>query len=354
MEIRLLGGQNMFDVIVIGAGPAGCSAARTLSAKGYRVLLAEKRPMPRYKSCSGQLIRKSLDLVRLYFGEAVPDSVTCAPAQNRGMILTDDRGNVFRFEQNGLNVWRSAFDQWLACKAAECGAQVLDGTAVLSCVPMDGKVAVTLKGKETCTLYANYVLNCEGAAGTLKRKLLKQEQESVLTYQTFNQGSIDLDHHYFYAYLQPELSEYDAWFNVKDNRLVLGVSVKNKQAAGHYYGRFLAYMRERHGLRIDKQEAVDKWLMPRIRPGCAIDYGVGRVLFAGEAAGFLNPMGEGISAGMESGYCAAAAVADHFDDPEAVHAAYRERTASLHGYMKRQWELTAGLAGTFREMKQGL
>ena len=31
----------------------------------------------------------------------------------------------------------------------------------------------------------------------------------------------------------------------------------------------------------------------------------GRVLFAGEIAGFLNPMGEGISAGMESGYCVA-------------------------------------------------
>ena len=51
----------------------------------------------------------------------------------------------------------------------------------------------------------------------------------------------------------------------------------------------------------------EKWLMPHIRPGCRVDYGVGRILFAGEAAGFLNPMGEGISAGMESGYCAASA-----------------------------------------------
>lgn len=39
-----------------------------------------------------------------------------------------------------------------------------------------------------------------------------------------------------------------------------------------------------------------------------VEYGTGKVLFAGETAGFLNSMGEGISAGMESGYAAAKAI----------------------------------------------
>ena len=69
--------------------------------------------------------------------------------------------------------------------------------------------------------------------------------------------------------------------------------------------------------------------MPHIRPGCHVDYGVGRILFAGEVAGFLNPMGEGISAGMESGYCAASAVMKHFDNPETVREAYRQSTENL-------------------------
>ena len=47
----------------------------------------------------------------------------------------------------------------------------------------------------------------------------------IHTYQTFNLGSIDLDYQFFHAYLQPELSEHDAWFNVKDNQMVHGVSV---------------------------------------------------------------------------------------------------------------------------------
>lgn len=43
-----------------------------------------------------------------------------------------------------------------------------------------------------------------------------------------------------------------------------------------------------------------------------------RVLFTGEVVGFLNPLGEGISAGVESGYCAAFAVMEHFDNPSMI------------------------------------
>lgn len=117
-----------------------------------------------------------------------------------------------------------------------------------------------------------------------------------------------MDHHYFYAYLQPHLSEYDAWFNVKDDYLIFAVSVKDTSKIEHYYSEFIAYMKRRYNAKFEKQEKAEKWLMPRIIPGCPIEYGNGKVLFAGETAGFLNPMGEGISAGMESGYAAAKAI----------------------------------------------
>ena len=52
----------MFDVIVIGAGPVGSTVSKILAEKGYHILLAERLKMPHYKSCYGQLIKKSLDL----------------------------------------------------------------------------------------------------------------------------------------------------------------------------------------------------------------------------------------------------------------------------------------------------
>lgn len=94
----------MCDVIVVGAGPAGSTASKTLADKGHKVLLVEKFKMPRYKSCSGQLIKKSIGLVQEYYGEPVPASAMCVPTENRGMIFTNDKGKSFRFEQDCLNV----------------------------------------------------------------------------------------------------------------------------------------------------------------------------------------------------------------------------------------------------------
>lgn len=341
----------MYDVIVIGAGPAGAAAAKTLSEKGCKVLLTEKFQMPRYKSCSGQLIKRSLDLAKSYFGEDVPMSVACTPTESRGMIFTNDKGREYRFEQTGLNVWRSLFDKWLADKAAEFGAEVRDNTTALSCDEENETVIVTLKDEKVYTEKARYVIDCEGVVGTIKRKLLNRTPPYITTFQTYNQGSIDLDYHYFYAYLQPSLSEYDAWFNVKDDELVLGVAVKDQSRAEYFYQKFITYMKEYHKLRIENQIKTDKWLMPHILPNCAIDHGVGRVLFAGEIAGFLNPMGEGISAALESGYHAAIAIVRHFDDLNLVYKAYIAGTDELHDYMKRQWNFVAGISDTFTEMK---
>ncbi len=284
------------------------------------------------------------------FGETVPGHVTCAPAENRGMVFTDDRGREYRFEQPGLNIWRSGFDHWLAGRAAARGARLIDGTAALACETGPDSVSVVMRGGGLVTERARYVLNCEGGVSALRRKLTGGRPDVVQTVQCFCEGRIELDPHYFYAYLQPELSGYDAWFNVKDGQLVLGVSAPGARGLPEYHRRFLAYMAQTHGLRIERELRREKWLMPRVRPGCPVDTGGGRILFAGETAGFLNPMGEGISAAIESGRAAAMAIDGHFDRPDRVGDAYREATRELHGYMARQWRFVARLAATFAEM----
>ena len=110
-------------------------------------------------------------------------------------------------------------------------------------------------------------------------------------------------------------------------------------------------MQDRHGLRIEQELKQDRWLMHRIRPGCAIDLGAGRVFFAGETAGFLNPMGEGVSSAIESGYQLATAILNHFDDHKAVLSVYGSAVTPLQAYMKRQWHLVSGMSAAFGEMK---
>ena len=341
----------MYDVIVIGAGPTGSSAAKELAAHGYHVLLVEQCKLPRNKSCSGILIPKSVQLVSAYFHEEVPVRIMCTPYESKGMIFINDDGVEHRYEQSGLNIWRHAFDNWLVEKAVQFGAEIRDETIALSCDEQDGIVSVRLKGSSEYTEQARVVILGNGTAGSIRRKLLGQQQESVITYQTFNTGTIDLDPGYFYAYLQPQFSEYDAWFNVKDDYLILGTAVRDSRNIEHYYSQFIAYMKNQYGLKIEGQEKTERWLMPLVTLGCPIDYGKGRIFFAGETAGFLNPMGEGISASLESGYAVAKAIQqiDLQEDSAAptIHAAYKTNIAELKTYMERQWRFVASISPKF-------
>ncbi len=54
---------------------------------------------------------------------------------------------------------------------------------------------------------------------------------------------------------------------------------------------------------------------------------------------------------MESGYCAACAIMEHFDNPLMACEVYKQSTENLKSYMQRQWSLVVGMAGTFKEME---
>lgn len=332
----------LYDVVVIGAGPGGCAAAVTLAKEGLKVLLTEKNKMPRYKSCSGILIEKSISLVEQIFGCGVSDDVTCTPVQNLGMIFTDDTGHEYKFESRGLNIWRDKFDFSLANRARESGAQLQDECQVKS-LKLGGDLIYVQT--DSMTYCAKYVIDCSGAIG-----IDKPTKDCVITHQTYVQGNIDLDPHYFYAYLQPQLSGYDAWFNVKDGMLVLGVASPHAHQIQAYYDKFINYMECTHNLHISKLLKTDRWLIRRIQHSMQIVYGEEGILRAGESAGFLNPMGEGISCAMESGYHTAKAILSCFDDKTAVLDKYRHNVQTTADYMRRQWQLVARLSDKFKSL----
>jgi len=345
----------LYDVLVIGAGPTGSSVAKELAKNGYNVLIVEKSKLPRNKSCSGILIKKSIELIELYFGESVPENIMCYPKVSKGMIFINDHSEKYVFEQNGLNIWRESLDYWLVQKALSVGAELRDYTIVVDYKENDGYVTVKLKNSNKGEYFENakIVVDSSGALCSLKRKLISCPRNYVYTYQTFNIGTIDLDINYFYAFLQQKFSEYDAWFNVKDNYLIFGVAVIDPKNFKQYYSIFIDYMEKEYNAKIEREEKIEKWIMPHILPDYKIDYGIGRVLFAGEAAGFLNPMGEGISAGLESGFIAAKAIQQGclHDGIETIHASYINNSIAVKKYMESQWRFVAGLSPKFSHMK---
>lgn len=344
----------MYDVIIIGAGPAGCITAKKLVDADFNVLMVEKMGMPREKSCSGILIKKSIDLIEHEFGK-IPDSVLCRPGISRGIVITNEDHQTFKFESDSLNVWRSLLDGWIARKAIDAGVNIRTSTSAVSCKEKQGYVSVKLHDGEMYSENARIVIACDGAGSSVKKNLFKKADNYIFTYQTFCKGDIDLDHDFFHAFLHPELSQYDAWFNVKDDFLIFGVGVKEPEMMRRYHLKFISFLKSRFNARIEPSIKEEIGMMPCITPGCPVDLGVGRVLFTGEAANFLNPIGEGISSALTSGHAAAEAVKSVYKSNDfkikSLVDIYKNNILPERQYMSRQWHLLASMSPKFSHMK---
>ncbi|MDO8870766.1 MAG: NAD(P)/FAD-dependent oxidoreductase [Methanobacteriaceae archaeon] len=326
----------MYDVIVIGVGPAGCMAAKKTAEAGLNVLLVEKKSLPREKSCSGILIQKSIKVVEKEFGK-IPERIFSQPVLNQGIIITNEEGQVYPYQSEGYNIWRNTFDEWLALNAEKAGAELRTSTKVMGCEEKEDHVLVQL---EDYTEKARWVIACDGAGSRIKRNILEVDGDYIITYQTFCRGLIDLGSAFFHAFLDTSLSQYDAWFNVKDDYLVIGVGVKDSSKMKEYHANFVSYLESNFNLKIESVEKEETGLMPHIRSGFNVDLGKGRLLFAGEAANLLNPIGEGISIALASGYCAGEAVIGGSD----VLKGYNDALQGEIDYMVRQWRFLGNIS----------
>jgi electron transfer flavoprotein-quinone oxidoreductase len=167
-----------FDVIIVGAGPAGSLAALKLARAGCNVCLLERGKYPGAKNIFGGLLHNTPVL-----NELLPDFVDRAPLERHvykkalafmtpssAVSLSFDNENFDNPPYNGHTVFRPAFDNWLAAEAVKAGALLLCDCTAEDLVRKDGRiVGVTVKGREG-ELRANIVIAADGVLSFLSQK----------------------------------------------------------------------------------------------------------------------------------------------------------------------------------------
>ena len=156
------------EVVIVGAGLAGLSAAYMLAAAGVEVLVVERGDYPGSKNVTGG--RLYLEPVRAYLPELFED----APFERKvvkerlTMMATSSAITVElasdRFRGNrahSVTVLRGKFDQWLAEQASEQGALIIPGYKVDGVWLEDGRVAGIRSNEDT--IRANVVIAADGA-----------------------------------------------------------------------------------------------------------------------------------------------------------------------------------------------
>jgi electron transfer flavoprotein-quinone oxidoreductase len=177
-----------FDVIIVGAGPAGSVAALKLARAGFSVCLVERGKYPGAKNMFGGLLHNTPVL-----NELLPDFTERAPLERHVYkkvlaFMTPDSTVSLTFENenfdkppfNGYTVFRPAFDKWLAEEAVKAGALLLCDCTAEDLIKKDGQVAgVTVKGREG-ELRGNIVIAADGALSFMAKKAgLRKELKSA-------------------------------------------------------------------------------------------------------------------------------------------------------------------------------
>ncbi len=153
---------DRFDVAVVGAGPAGATAARELAERNLRTVLIERASLPRYKTCAGGVPLRTAALLPFAIDSVVEDAV------DRMAVSFDARRRYVRRAAKpfAYMTMRARLDALLAERAAGAGAQLRDRTTLRS---------LTREGSEwrletdRGAIFAGCVIGADGANSLVAR-----------------------------------------------------------------------------------------------------------------------------------------------------------------------------------------
>jgi menaquinone-9 beta-reductase len=339
-----------YDVLVVGAGPSGISAATVLSKNGCRVLLVDKAPLGRDKVCGDALSPDAMGaltslgcthLVEQHWHRVSKLSIS-APNKAKVEIRAD---TAF--------IPRAKFDELLITNAIANGTEFMPATAMTSLIERNGRVegaVLSSQNRNGFTVRSDYVVLATGASVTA----LKEAQMCTRTtpsgmalraYYKVPAGLMSEIEHFSISF-QKEISPGYGWVFAGPNGIFnLGVGYFSDSARKpnsnlkvmweHFLSMFPpAISIDRYGTRVSQPKGAAIRTAIRgahfSRPG---------LLVAGEAIGTTYPLtGEGIGKAMQTGMLSAQCILANDGHPEqAYETCLRERfQARYEGYLTAQ------------------
>ena len=314
--------STSYEVVIVGSGPAGASAALGLAAAGVKVAVLERASLPRHKTCGGGVVQRALRLLPLNIRAAVERD--CFVAE---MNLPDIGLHFETRRQDPIiaMTMREKFDYLLLSAAKEAGACIQPSCKVLDVFPQSERVElITSIGP----LSARFVVAADGAVSTVARKMNWPDNRRLipaLEYEVFVGDNL-LERFSRSARFDVGVVPYGyGWVFPKKDHLSIGILTMRSDLT-NLNERFEPYLRflgipstlrmERHGALIP--------VTTRSGP-----FASGRIILTGDAAGFVDPVTcEGITFAIQSGQIAARSLIGGNMRAEAVSFAYDNEIAA--------------------------
>jgi geranylgeranyl reductase family protein len=326
-----MSGVERFDVIVVGAGPAGSTAAYRLSQAGARVLLLDRERFPRDKPCGGGLTYRAVRELPVSVEPVVEDTVRRFQLGFR---------YAHRFERRTeepliLMTQRRRLDEHLAEQAAAAGAEFRDGVRATALELEEGGGVVRFNGSAA---EAPVVVGADGVNGLTARALgLTGQREHGVALE----GNVSLVHarEDYRGRAVVELGAVPggyAWVFPKGDHVNVGIG--GWESEGPRLREHLERACAGYGVPAERLESLRGYRLPM--RGLRDPVSCGRALLVGDAAGLVDPLsGDGMYEAFVSARLAAETALELLDGRAATLDAYALRLdAALARTLAASWK----------------
>lgn len=297
----------IYDLIVVGGGPAGATCARRAAQLGLEVLVLEKAYHPRRKACGGGVTVRVKDALDFDISSVIErEAFGVRIYSPSGLVIEHSRPS-----SSGFTVRRENFDSFLVEKAKEVGAEFIEGAKVIDIIENSTSVLAVTKNE---THAGRFLVGADGVNSVVGRKTginsgWRDDEvglciEASIPMDPSEISRIVNEQSIIEIYFGPVLYGY-AWAFPKKTEISLGIGVRvsKMQNLKDEWKRFVSGFEKRHSVKCDLHNttAARLPLRGKIRNTCSK-----RVMLVGDAAGYVAPVtGEGIIYAIESGKIAA-------------------------------------------------
>lgn len=309
---------KMYDVITVGAGPAGATIAFELARRGIHVLILERSKLPRYKLCGGGVTWKAVWQLPFDISPIVQKTLH----QMTLMLNGSPRVTIQSDEPLVCMTMRDEFDSFLTMRACEQGAKLTDGQSVTQIIETDdGYQVETPSDCYRCQV----LVGADGAHSKVAQSVglhnkpvlglaLEAEVHLPADQMTIWQNSLCVDF--------GRLRNGYGWIFPKRDHLSIGAAAEEigYRDLKEYYDRFVG---DKLGIDATQPRPLGHFLPLRKRH-MPIQHG--RALLVGDAAGLVDPFtGEGIFYAIRSAQIAAIEIAKLLAHDQADLRSYEHR-----------------------------
>jgi len=290
--------MERFDVVIVGAGPAGSIASYYLSKNGLKVGLLEKNALGRDKICGGGISYYALK--ELPF--KLPFSVI--EQEIKGINFISPKYELFQkkeIERMGITVRRSNFDSLLVTKAQNAGVEFLPNSRITK-VRKNSKTFI-VQGKYS----SSYVIGADGANSVIKNLFTigntnQSYNMALRAYISMSNGELEefmIDKEMLELYFHNHQLGYGWIFALRD-AVNIGIGVKNgTNVSKEMLEKFINknfHLRKQHS----KFYHIEGFPIPNAQ--MPVQFSRNKVFLIGDAAGLVDPIsGEGIHYALRSG-----------------------------------------------------